>query len=125
VRDLAPIARDATAIVVDAQGALVGALGPRQIAAALADASGNPRYGDVMVPLQSLSVFPARTPAIAVLSELAKHGFAVVRDDAGLGVVEADDVGRQIQIWAMLEERGRSRLATGGRPDDRGQSEDE
>ncbi len=106
----APGVRGAVSIVVDEGGAVAGVLGPRQIGAARA---GNLRCAEAMVPMRSVSVVAGQAASSAALGELARHGFAVVRDAEGLGVIEADDVRRQIRLWALLADRGRARFAPG------------
>jgi hypothetical protein len=104
--------RGAVSIVMDEGGALVGVLGPRQIRAACA---GNLPCAGAMVPMRSVSVVAGQAAATAALGDLARHGFAVVRDAEGLGVIETDDLRRQIHLWAALADRGRVRLAPGPR----------
>ncbi len=106
-----------TAVVAVEGGAgIVGAIGPRQLAPA---ASRERRCRDVMVPLESLRLLGAALPAVEVLPEIARQGFAIVRGPDGLGSVDAAQLGHQIRVWTWLGDRhpgGRSGDTTGEAP---------
>ncbi len=101
---LARLRTDFAVVAVEAGGGVLGAIGPRQLAARDASAR-DQRCGDTMVPLTSLRLLGPTSPAVDLLPEIARHGFALVRDPDGLGYVEASDLGRQIRIWVALGDR--------------------
>jgi hypothetical protein len=108
-------AREEAALVVSDEGVLLGAIGPRQISAALSRAGAAPRFAEAMVPVGRLHFVSSAAPGNALLAELAQHGFAVVRDEDRYAVAEAVDIGRQIHIWTLLGRWGRGRRdSTGG-----------
>lgn len=76
---------------VEASGALVGAIGPRQIAERDRRRPGQ-RAAELMVALADLVLLPASTPAAGVLAAIGRHGFALVRAPGGLAYIEADDL---------------------------------
>jgi len=78
-------------IAVETSGALVGAIGPRQLAERDRARSGD-RCSDVMVPIGSVPLLPADTPATSILSVLGRRGFVLVRMPGGLAYVEAADL---------------------------------
>lgn len=84
---------------VEAGGALIGALGPRQLAARDRDRAGQ-RVSEIMVALGDVALLPAATPAIDVIAAIGRHGFALVRGAAGLAYIEANDLLGQIQAGA-------------------------
>lgn len=98
--------------LIEGDGGIVGAIGPRQLAG-VSGARLDDRCAALMVPLESLRLFGPTAAAVDVLPELARHGFALVRETDGLGYVEAQDLGRQVRIWLDLRERG---SALAGRP---------
>lgn len=102
---------DNTIVTVEAGGGVVGAIGPRQLAARDA-LKRDERCTEAMVPLGSLRLLGPASPAVDLLPEIARHGFALVTGPDGLGYVEASDLGRQIRIWIALGDRG-----VGGRSD--------
>lgn len=101
---VARLRTDFAVVTVEGGGAVLGAIGPRQLAARDA-AADDKRCSDTMVPLASLRLLGPASPAVDVLPEIARHGFALVRDPDGLGYVEASDLGRQIRIWVALGDR--------------------
>lgn len=80
---------------IESGGALVGAVGPRQLAEGRRDGRDRP-ISDLMVPVDDLTPLSATAPAATVLLAMARHGFAVVRGADGLAYVEAEDVLGQI-----------------------------
>lgn len=86
-------------------GSVLGAIGPRQLATRN-DTNHDHRCSDAMVPLASLRLLASASPAIDLLPEIARHGFALVREPEGLGYVEKSDLARQIRIWLALGDRG-------------------
>lgn len=97
------------ALVTGAAGELLGALGPRQIRSALKSDPVGARCEGAMIPIRSLAVIPGHAPATAVLADLAGQGFAVVRGKGTFSVVEAEDVGHQLRMWALLGDWSRRR----------------
>ena len=77
--------------LVESGGALVGALGPRQLARRNRTREGE-RVSELMVDLVDLPFLPAAKPAADILAVIGRHGFALVRIPGGLGSIEADDV---------------------------------
>lgn len=94
------------ALVVDLDGAIQGAIGPRQIRSALRSGPTH-RCVDAMIPLHRLTIHRGSAAATVLIVDLAGQGFAVVRDDAGIVVADAADVGRQVRVWSLLGEWGR------------------
>ena len=95
---LAAVARRAGAegvTAIEAGGALIGAVGPRQLARQGRAREGE-RVGPHMVALADIQQLSAANPATGIVPAMARHGFAFVRGPRGLGWVEADDVLAQI-----------------------------
>lgn len=90
--------------LVEMRGALVGAIGPRQ-RDARASVGGPQRCSELMVPLDSLPLLPATTPATALLAELGRHGLVLVRGSHALVYVEAGDLLLQILVSAAADRR--------------------
>ena len=109
---VARLTTDYAVVTVEAGGGVVGAIGPRQLAARDAPAHDR-RCSDMMVPLASLRLLGSASRAVDLLPEIARHGFALVRDPDGLGYVEASDLGRQIRIWVDLGDRLAAKSASG------------
>ena len=111
---------DNAVVAVEASGGVLGAIGPRQLTAR-GVVKRDERCTEAMVPLGSLRLLGPASPAVELLPEIARHGFALVTGPDGLGYVEAADLGRQIRIWVALGDRraGRgSRRRRGGHPAD-------
>ena len=102
---MARLRTDNAVVTVAAGGGVVGAIGPRQLAAR-GTLIRDERGADAMVPLGSLRLLGPAAPAVELLPEIARHGFALVTGPDGLGYVEASDLGRQIRIWIALGDRG-------------------
>lgn len=77
--------------LVEASGALVGAIGPRQLAARDRVRRGQ-RCSELMVPVSKLLLLPATTSATALLPALGRHGLALVRGSTPIMYVEANDL---------------------------------
>lgn len=107
---VARLRADNAVVAVEAGGGVVGAIGPLQLAAG-GVGKRDERCTEEMVPLGSLRLLGPASPAVEVLPEIARYGFALVTGPDGLGYVEAGDLGRQIKIWIALSER-----RAGGRP---------
>ena len=87
---------DATGVTaIEAGGALVGAVGPRQLARRSPGSHGEP-VSARMVALADIPQLSASSPAAGIVGAVARHGFAFVRGPGGLGWVEAGDVLAQI-----------------------------
>lgn len=83
--DLIALRRRANAVtIVEANGGLLGAIGPKQIKAR-GVATRGARCRDVMVPLVELRPQLATAPSADLLPLLAGHGFALVGPPDGLG----------------------------------------
>ena len=106
------LSTDHAVATVEGGGGVLGAIGPRQMAAHEA-AAHDKRCSDAMVPLASLRLLGSSSPAVELLPEIARHGFALTRSRDGLGYVEASDLGRQIRIWVALGDRLASTPAPG------------
>lgn len=85
---------------VEAGRAVLGAIGPRQ----LADLRGRPgrRCGEAMVPLGSLGLIAQSAPATAILPDLVRHGVVLVAGPDGLGSMDPDSLREQVRIWEAL-----------------------
>ena len=92
---VARLPRGPVVTAVETYGALIGALGPRQLAARDRRHPGQ-RASELMVPLAEVQLLPASMPAADVISAIGRHGFALVRDSGGLASIEADDLLAQI-----------------------------
>lgn len=92
VADLVGRLTDAGVVtLVETGGALVGAIGPRQLA--VRDRLGRgQRCSEIMVPLTKLPLLPATTPAAGLVSQVGRYGFALVRGLPPIGYVEASDL---------------------------------
>jgi hypothetical protein len=101
-----------TVIAVEADGGILGAIGPRQLRTGAA-ARPDERSDVAMVALGSLRLLGPAALAVDLLPEIARHGFAIVTDPDGLGYVEASDLGRQIGIWVALGDRRATKSAHG------------
>lgn len=87
---------DATGVTaIEAGGALVGAVGPRQLARRSPGSHAEP-VSARMVALADIPQLSASSPAAGIVGAVARHGFAFVRGPGGLGWVEAGDVLAQI-----------------------------
>lgn len=97
---------------VEVSGALVGAVGPAQLAGRDRKHRGQ-RISELMVGLAQLPLLAASTSAGDLLPILARHGFVLVRAEGGLGYVEASDLLGQIQAAAGPSVAPGSRQSTG------------
>ena len=77
--------------VVETRGALVGAIGPRQLDEGARRRAGQ-RCSEIMVPIENVPPLPAATPAATLLPALGRHGFVLVRMPGGLAYIEAADL---------------------------------
>ena len=77
--------------LVESGGALVGALGPRQLARRNRSGEGQ-RVSGLMLDLVDLPLLQAAEPAADIVPVIGRYGFALVRLPGGLGSIEADDV---------------------------------
>lgn len=100
---LTAAARGEVALVTSADGELLGVLGPRQIRSALRSDPAGARCVGAMVAVRSLAMIPSHVPATALLADLAWRGFALVRGNGAVAVVEAGNVRRQLQTWRPLQ----------------------
>lgn len=98
---LAPAARVAPALVIDDEGALLGAMGPRQVRRALKVTGPNARCADAMIHVGSLVTIPGGAPAAVLVEALARDGFVLVSHDAGFLVADAADIGPRVVSWAL------------------------
>ena len=89
-----PAAAVVTAIEVS--GALVGAVGPAQLADRDLEHR-DQRISQLMVGLAELPLVAASTPAGDVMPMLPRHGFVLVRAEDGLRYIEAIDLLEQIR----------------------------
>lgn len=80
---------------VERGGALIGAIGPRQLARLRRDLPGE-LVATRMVALADIQLLSASSPAASVVAAMARHGFAFVRQPGAFAYVEADDVLGQI-----------------------------
>ena len=80
-----------TVTVVETSGALVGAIGPRQLAERDVRRPGQ-RCSELMVPIGSVPLLLAATPAATLLPALGRCGFVLVRLPDGLAYIEAADL---------------------------------
>ena len=101
---VARLTEAAVVTLVETSGALVGAVGPRQLDGR-DRVRGGQRCAELMVPLSKLPLLSASTPAAGLLSEVGRHGFALVRASDGLTYVEASDLLERIQAWAADNRR--------------------
>jgi hypothetical protein len=101
---MARLRTDNVIVVVEADGGILGALGPGQLGARSV-VKRDERCAEVMVPLGSLRLLGPMSPAVELLPEIARHGFALVTNPDGLGYIEASDLRRQITIWIALGDR--------------------
>lgn len=109
---LARLRTDRTVSLVEANGGILGAIGPRQLVAR-GVVKRDDRCADLMVPLGSIRLLGPSSATVELFPEIARHGFALVTGPDGLGYVEAADLGRQVRIWVALAER-RERRSTDG-----------
>lgn len=93
---LARLTAPTAVTVVERSGALVGAVGPKQLVARDREHGGQPVV-ELMVALSGVPLLAASTPAGEVLAALAPHGFALVRTGDGLAYIEATDLLAQIE----------------------------
>jgi len=107
---IARLRTDNAVVPVEARGGVLGAIGPRQLAAR-GVVNRDERCTEAMVPLGSLPLLDPASPAVELLPEIARHGFALVTGPDGLGYVEAVDLGRQIRMWVALGDRRTARGA--------------
>jgi hypothetical protein len=94
--------------IVEVDGSVLGAIGPRQIAGRASGSHGD-RCREVMVPIAALRPLAGSSPAADLLPRLGGYGFALVTGPDGLGYVEVSDLATQIRIWIGLRERGVAR----------------
>ena len=99
-------ARHVVSMVLGADGELLGFVGPRQLVRALAMIEQPVACRAAMIPLESMPVLPADASTTALLTPMARSGFALVRMARGLGYVEAGDLARQADLWSTLGDRG-------------------
>jgi hypothetical protein len=92
-----------TVSLVEADGEIIGAIGPRQRSARRATGAHGP-CGAIMVPIGSLALLEEGSPAASFLPEMARHGFALVSGPAGLTYVDPATLGRRVGSWAGREE---------------------
>lgn len=83
--------QDRVVAMVELRGAIVGALGPRQLAALDAGRPGQ-RCSDVMVPIGDVPLLPSDTPAASLMPALGRRGFVLVRMPGAVAFVEATDL---------------------------------
>jgi hypothetical protein len=109
---VARLRTDNAVVAVEADGGILGAIGPRQL---IAHNGVKRDEGSIaaMVPLGSLRLLGPATPAVELLPEIARHGFAIVTDPDGLGYVEGSDLGKQIRIWVALGDRRAAKSSQG------------
>jgi hypothetical protein len=86
-------------LLVEAHGEILGAIGPRQRSARRATGAPGPS-GAIMVPIGSFALLEPRSPAVELLPEMARHGFALVFGPAGLAYVDPAQLGRRVGAWA-------------------------
>lgn len=86
-----PSADQRVVTAVETRGALVGAIGPRQLHARARRRAGE-RCSEVMVPIENVPLLAAATPAATLLPALGRHGFILVRVPGGLAYIEAADL---------------------------------
>ncbi len=97
VGDVATRLTDATLVtLIETSGALVGAIGPRQLAGRDRRRAGQ-RCSEIMVSISNAPLLPASTPASALRAALRQHGFALIRVSGGLAYVEVADLLERIQ----------------------------
>ena len=84
-------------------GALVGAIGPRQVHRA-ADAD-TLTCGQAMVPVADIEILPADAPAAAALGELGRHGFALVRSRGAIGYLESGELRARAGMVSDIQRR--------------------
>lgn len=84
-----------TVSIVEEGGRVVGAIGPRERAAHRAGV-GAPW---TMVPIASIVILEPRCPAVELLPELGRHGFALVSGPVDLGYVTPSVLGRVVGVW--------------------------
>lgn len=102
----------AVVTAVEVSGALVGAVGPAQLAGRDRERRGQ-RISELMVGLAQLPLLAASTSAGDLLPILARHGFVLVRAEGGLAYVEASDLLAQFQGAAGPSVAAGSRRSTG------------
>ena len=102
----------AVVTVIEVDGALVGAVGPAQLAGRDRERRGQ-RISELMVGIAQLPLLAASTSAGDPLPILARHGFVLVRAEGGLAYVEANDLLAQIQGAAGPSVAAGSRRSTG------------
>lgn len=107
--DLDTRSRGEVALVVSPSGELLGAFGPRQVLVASRRWGADASCADAMAPVGVLRFVPGTGPATLLIPVLAEFGFAVVRSDSGIAVVEAADVQHQMRVWTLIGEWGRRR----------------
>jgi len=98
--------------MVEVDGCVLGAIGPRQMAGR-GSVSRRERCREVMIPLAALRPTAAGSPAAELLPILGAYGFALVAGPDGLGYVEVSDLAIQIRIWMELRDRGVARRVGG------------
>ncbi len=89
--------------IVEADGRIVGVVGPRErVAAAMSRADTR----SIMVPISSVVVLEARSSAAQLLPELARHGFALVAGPTGLSYVTPAVLGHVVGAWVRQQRAG-------------------
>ncbi len=88
--------------------AILGAVGPRQVAAVPPTAA-RTSCRDAMIPADELELLRADAPATAALPQLLRHGFAIVTGSSPLHYVEVDDLLQRILMTAAVARAVRDR----------------
>jgi hypothetical protein len=94
-------------LVLDQAGCMLGAAGPRQLAAA---AGLHRVVADAMTPANRLALISGADPALVLAGPLTRDGFAIVRWRGRLLAAEIDDLRCQARIHQMLSDWGRARF---------------
>lgn len=84
--------------LVEADCEVIGVIGPRQRSERGATGPRGP-YEAIMVPIASLEILEPGSPAVDILPEMARHGFALVSGAPGLAYVDPATLGRQVGSW--------------------------
>ena len=87
----ARLAGERVVTLVEAGGALVGVLGPRQLAGRDRHRKGQ-RVSELMIAFVDVPFLQAAKPGPDILPVIGRYGFALVRVPGGLASVEVDDV---------------------------------
>ncbi|HEX7949589.1 MAG TPA: hypothetical protein VF494_04500 [Candidatus Limnocylindrales bacterium] len=109
---LARLTAPTAVTVVERSGALIGAVGPKQLVARDRKLVGQPVV-ELMVALSRVPLLAASTPAGEVLAALGPHGFALVRTGDGLAYIEATDLLAQVEAGVTRPSAAPDRRRTG------------